>query len=131
VCAIYGYFEPGRRVDGGVALLSKMADVLRHRGPDGEGAYVAPSFGFGHLRLALVGGPEGKQPLAGCVGSDIKVVCAGEIFNHAELRRSLESEGHIFNASSDCETIAHLFEKEGIACLRRLNGQFAIAIWDQ
>ncbi len=130
MCAIAGYFDRGASPSPGrEAALRTMLSVQRHRGPDGQGLYVEPGVGLAHARLALVGGPDGRQPLASEDGN-VRVACAGEIFNHEELRRELEHKGHRFSTSSDCEVVAHLYEECGMDFLSRLNGQFAIALWD-
>jgi asparagine synthase (glutamine-hydrolysing) len=128
MCAIYGYFTPSRKTENGQKVLDGMGEALKHRGPDGTGSYATPEFGFGHARLAIIGAQNGAQPFE---AGRTRAVVAGEIFNYVELRKELEAEGRRFRTLSDGEVVAHLFEKEGIDCLERLNGQFAIAIWDE
>ncbi len=130
MCAIAGYFDKNAPPARQEALLSAMLSVQRHRGPDGQGTHVESGVGLAHARLALVGGSGGRQPLASEDGH-VRVVCAGEIFNHAELRQELERKGHRFSGASDCEVVAHLYEECGMDFLSRLNGQFAIALWDR
>lgn len=120
--------------------LRRMTDVLRHRGPDDEGTYVAdlrlrpgrevsPGVALGHRRLAIIAVAGGHQPLANEDGS-VWVVFNGEIYNFRELRRRLEGAGHRFATHSDTETLVHLYEDEGPRFLEFLNGMFALAIWD-
>ncbi len=107
-----------------------MTRTLVHRGPDGEGyEYPAPHVGFGHRRLSIIDLEGGRQPLSNEDGT-VWITFNGEIFNYRELREELEAKGHTFKTASDTEVIVHLFEEEGIDCAKRLNGQFAFAIWD-
>ncbi|MFZ1932643.1 MAG: asparagine synthase (glutamine-hydrolyzing) [Thermoguttaceae bacterium] len=122
------------------ATLQRMIDVLRHRGPDGEGTYVAEgrvqpgggvaaSVALGHRRLAIIDVACGQQPLSNEDGS-IWIVFNGEVYNFRDLRRRLEGAGHQFRTQSDTEAIVHLYEEEGPEFVRHLNGMFALAIWD-
>ncbi len=122
------------------ATLQRMIDVLRHRGPDGEGVYVAegriqpgngvaPSVALGHRRLAIIDVTCGQQPLSNEDGS-VWIVFNGEIYNFRDLRHRLEGAGHQFRTQSDTETIVHLYEQEGPEFVTHLNGMFALALWD-
>jgi asparagine synthase (glutamine-hydrolysing) len=118
-----------------VTLLKKMCSVLASRGPDDEGLYVnSPSkfqAGLGHRRLSIIDLSEaGHQPMSN-ESQTIWIVCNGEIYNFKDLRANLESKGHIFKSRSDTEVIIHLYEEEGIDCVRKLYGMFAFAIWDK
>ena len=106
-----------------------MTEILRHRGPDDDGFFLAPGIGLGFRRLSIVDLHTGKQPIANEDGS-IVVVCNGEIYNHVELRRRLAAAGHRFSSASDVEVIAHLYEDHGADFVRHLRGMFAIALWD-
>jgi asparagine synthase (glutamine-hydrolysing) len=108
---------------------ARMTDALRHRGPDGEGACRIGPASLIHTRLAIIDVEGGDQPL---VSEDrsVTTVVNGEIYNHKELRAELEAEGHRFATRSDCEVIVHLYERDGLECVRRLNGIFAFALWD-
>ncbi len=85
---------------------------------------------MGHARLSIIDLAGGNQPLGNEDGS-LWIVFNGEIFNYIELRPELERRGHHFSTSSDTEVILHLYEDYGVECLKYLNGQFAIALWDQ
>jgi len=106
-----------------------MAGQLRHRGPDGVGLYVDGSFGMVAARLAVIDLEGGDQPLSNEDGT-LWVMQNGEVYNHLELRAALERRGHRFSTACDTEVIAHAYEEWGPACLDRLNGDFALAVWD-
>ena len=107
-----------------------MAGELRHRGPDGTGLYLDGRFGMVNTRLAIVDLVAGDQPLATEDGR-YWVMQNGEIYNWIELRQELRALGHRFTTTSDTEVIAHAYEEWGAECLSRLNGDFAIAVWDR
>jgi asparagine synthase (glutamine-hydrolysing) len=106
-----------------------MASRLAHRGPDGAGTYSDGCAALGHTRLSVVDLVGGRQPMANEDGS-LRIVYNGEIYNHRDLRRDLVSRGHRYRTESDTETILHLYEEEGEACVERLRGMFAFAVWD-
>jgi asparagine synthase (glutamine-hydrolysing) len=131
MCGIVGIVSLAPRDAGvDVARLRLMRDTLRHRGPDGAGLHVEGGVGLGHRRLSIVDVNGGSQPMANEDGS-IWIVFNGEIYNHAALRPGLEQKGHRYRTRSDTETILHLYEDEGEACVERLQGMFAFAIWDR
>ena len=140
MCGIAGavWNDPGKTVEG--ATLQRMIDVLRHRGPDGEGVYTAegrlqpggdfsPGVALGHRRLAIIDVAGGQQPLAN-EDDTVWIVFNGEIYNFRDLRRRLEGAGHRFRTHSDTEAIVHLYEDEGPEFVTHLNGMFALALWD-
>ena len=106
-----------------------MRDVITHRGPDDAGLYVDSHAALAHRRLSIVDLAAGHQPLANEV-DHVWIVFNGEIYNHAALRPALESAGHRYRTKSDTETIVHAYEEWGDACVERLRGMFAFAIWD-
>ncbi len=110
------------------SLIQAMADSLAHRGPDGEGYFVEGPVALGHRRLAIIDVAGGAQPIRNESGT-LWLICNGEIYNHIELRRELVGR-HQFRSNSDNEVILHLFEEMGPACVEKLNGMFAFAIWD-
>lgn len=127
----------------GIAALSMQANIserdvrsmlppLRHRGPDGHGVYIAPSqrIGLGHTRLSVIDLAGGAQPIHN-EDSSVWVSFNGEIFNYLELRADLSKRGHCFYTDSDTEVIVHAYEEYGDAFVQQLNGQFAIALWDE
>ncbi|MCH8807934.1 MAG: asparagine synthase (glutamine-hydrolyzing) [Planctomycetes bacterium] len=111
--------------------LRTMAAQLVHRGPDDEGVFVDQRgrCGLAFRRLAIIDIAGGHQPLCNEDGT-VWVVFNGEIYNFRELRAELEHEGHQFKSQCDSEVIVHLYESHGEQCFERLDGMFAIAIWD-
>ncbi len=112
-----------------------MTAALRHRGPDDEGIYVNNAsyahVGLGHRRLRIIDlSKRGRQPLWN-EDHTICMVFNGEIFNFQNLRSELESRGHRFFSNTDCETVIHLYEEEGVDGFRNLIGMYAFAIWDE
>ena len=109
--------------------IRQMLAMLRHRGPDEFGMLLNREIGLGSARLSIIDLSGGSQPISN-EDDSLWIVFNGEIFNYIELRAELEGRGHRFRTSSDTEVILHLFEESGPQCLERMNGQFAIAIWD-
>lgn len=109
--------------------VRRMATVLVHRGPDGEGFHFGESIGLAHRRLSIIDLEGGKQPLCNEDGT-IWVTFNGEIYNYVELRQQLVQKGHQFKTSSDTEVIVHLYEEKGDEFISLLRGMFAIALWD-
>jgi asparagine synthase (glutamine-hydrolysing) len=110
--------------------LRQMLAMLRHRGPDEFGILLDSEAGLGNARLSIIDLSGGSQPIAN-EDESLWIVFNGEIFNYLELRAELEPRGHRFRTSSDTEVILHLYEEFGPGCLEKMNGQFAIAIWDK
>ena len=111
-------------------LVSRMADEIRHRGPDQHGVYCCDSVSLGHRRLSIIDLSEhGRQPMFNEDGS-VCLVFNGEIYNFADLREELEARGHRFDGHSDSEVIVHAYEEYGTEALHKLRGMFAFAIWD-
>ena len=109
--------------------ILEMSKKLRHRGPDWSGIYDASNAVLSHERLAIVDPTSGNQPL---ISPSKKLILAanGEIYNHRALRSTCDSE-YQFQTESDCEVILALYEKEGKDFVKKLNGIFAFAIYDQ
>jgi asparagine synthase (glutamine-hydrolysing) len=130
MCGIFGYWDRGRRPMED-RLLEVMGHKLRHRGPDDEGIRHQPQRGvaLGSKRLSIIDIAGGHQPFVSDDGQ-VAVVQNGEIFNYVELAAELRAQGVQLRSRSDTEVLLRLYEREGIACLRRLNGMFAIAIDD-
>jgi asparagine synthase (glutamine-hydrolysing) len=110
--------------------LSRAARSIAHRGPDDEGLHLDGPVGLAHRRLSIIDLSEaGHQPMTNEDGT-IWLTYNGEIYNYRELRRLLEARGHRFVSHTDSEVLVHGYEEWGIRMLRRLNGIFALAIWD-
>jgi asparagine synthase (glutamine-hydrolysing) len=107
-----------------------MRDVITHRGPDDRGLFIDHNVGLGHRRLSIVDVSRGHQPMTN-EDATLHITYNGEIYNHADYRESLEANGHVYNTHCDTETILHLYEEHGAACVDYLRGMFAFAIWDQ
>ena len=107
-----------------------MCRSFAYRGPDDQGIVVSPPIGLGHRRLSIIDlTSAARQPMSN-EGGDIWICFNGEIYNYQELASSLHIKGHSFKSQSDFEPIIHLYEEEGISCLKHLNGMFAFALWD-
>ncbi len=128
MCGIAGIFDlKGKPVDQRDVI--NMTARLTHRGPDGTGSYVEGPIALGHARLAVIDVAGGAQPIFN-EDQSIAVVCNGEIYNFQEIRDALLKKGHVFSTRSDTEVIVHLYEEEGIDCIKRFRGMFAFALWD-
>src|ERR1041385_53173 len=108
MCGIVGFVNmaPGT---GSEAVLRRMADRIRHRGPDDAGSYIDGCAFLGHRRLSIVDVAGGHQPMSNRSGS-VWTIYNGEVFNHAELRPALEKAGYQYDSRSDTETILHAYE---------------------
>jgi asparagine synthase (glutamine-hydrolysing) len=106
-----------------------MCDAITHRGPDDQGYFFDGNVGLGMRRLSIIDIAGGRQPVHN-ENRTIWTVFNGEIYNYYALRNELESRGHRFYTNSDTETIVHLYEEFGDDFVTRLNGMFAIALWD-
>ena len=107
-------------------LLTAMVSTLAHRGPDEFGMYRDDQAGMSHARLSLIDLASGQQPMLNADGSHV-VVFNGEIYNHVELRRELETRGHRFVSTSDTEVVLQAYEAWGPSCIDRFNGMWAFA----
>jgi len=110
-------------------LLRRMIEVLHHRGPDDKGFFTERGVGLANARLSIIDLPGGHQPLANEDGT-VHVTYNGEIYNFQELRQELQKLGHSFKTQSDTEVIVHGYEQYGEHFVTKLNGMFAIALWD-
>jgi len=129
MCGICGIVARDARAPVDRNTIERMMRVLRHRGPDAEATVVDGPAGLGHTRLSIIDlSDAGRQPMTNEDGR-YSIVFNGEIYNYLELREQLSSR-HTFRSRTDTEVILHLFEDEGPACVRLLNGMFAFAIWD-
>jgi asparagine synthase (glutamine-hydrolysing) len=129
MCGIAGLIGFHKSRDS-VGILNKMLQTISYRGPDESGIYHSQFAALGNVRLSIIDIESGQQPLSDYSGR-YWIVFNGEIFNYKELRKDLESKGCQFKTKSDTEVLVQLYSNYGSKCLRMLNGQFALAIWDK
>ncbi len=130
MCGLTGIFHPDAQGVIDAALLRRMNDAIAYRGPDGDGFHVEPGVGLGHRRLSIVDVAGGGQPMFN-EDNTVVIVFNGEIYNFPELRPELQALGHVFRNRCDTEAVIHAWESWGPACLQRLHGMFAFALWDR
>ena len=130
MCGICGKLNFDREASVSPELVKSMADAIYHRGPDDDGYYFSGSVGLGFRRLSIIDLATGHQPISNEDGS-VWIVFNGEIYNYQELREFLKTKGHIFKTNTDTEVIVHLYEEFGEACVEKLRGMFAFAIWNE
>jgi asparagine synthase (glutamine-hydrolysing) len=128
MCGIGAILDPAGAT--GPEGAQRIVEALRHRGPDGDAIRRIGPVALAHTRLAIIDVQGGDQPLDSEDGQ-ITAIVNGEIYNHLELRAALEQRGHRFATRSDSEVVVHAYEEHGLDCVRRLNGIFAFALWDE
>lgn len=128
MCGIFGYFSKDHKMRD-LALIKKMGDSIEYRGPDGQGIFNSSGVAIGNQRLAILDIEHGQQPF---YSNDKKIVVVqnGEIFNHVEIAAELENTPYRCVTHCDTEVILRLYERDGISSISKLNGMFAIAIYD-
>ena len=126
MCGIAGYH--GLSAD--TALLERMNDCIRHRGPDGEGVLTDGFCGLAHRRLSIIDVAHGQQPMETADGRFV-LIYNGEVYNYLDLRRELEGLGRTFRTDSDTEVVLEAFAEWGPSSFDRLNGMFGLAFWDR
>ena len=129
MCGICGQFNFGNHAPVRRSDIEAMTKSIVHRGPDDEGYFIAGPLGFGFRRLSIIDLSGGHQPMSDQERS-VWVIFNGEIYNFPELKRELQSHGHVFRTNSDTEVIIHGYKHWGDEVLNRLNGMFGVAIWD-
>lgn len=130
ICGVLHFDRSSQSVD--EALLRRMTEKIAHRGPDSDGIYISPqkNLGFGFRRLAIVDlSAAANQPMCNEDGT-VWIIFNGEVYNHAKLRPALEAAGHRYKSRSDTETLIHAYEEYGPEFVQKLEGMFAIALWD-
>jgi asparagine synthase (glutamine-hydrolysing) len=110
--------------------VQSMCDAMTHRGPDDDGYYTSSDVGLGMRRLSIIDIDGGHQPVHN-EDRSVWVVFNGEIYNFKSLRSLLQRQGHRFYTDTDTEVIVHLYEQYGEACVEKMRGMFAFAIWDE
>ncbi|MBI3010604.1 MAG: asparagine synthase (glutamine-hydrolyzing) [Candidatus Omnitrophica bacterium] len=130
MCGIAGRLNHDRTCPVDAGLLRRMIDTLVHRGPDDGGIWTQGPIGLASRRLAIIDlSPQGHMPMVSADGM-AWIVFNGEIYNFQELRAELITKGYCFRSRTDTEVVVHLYQAYGVACLGRLRGMFAFAIWD-
>lgn len=130
MCGIAGFLHFEQQRPAEYTTIKRMAEVIAHRGPDGEGFYVTGPLAMGHRRLSIIDLKTGDQPMFS-KDKRLAIVYNGEIYNYIELREELSSLGHVFKTDSDTEVILNAYSQWGEDCQQRFNGMWAFAIWDQ
>ena len=151
MCGITGIFHLNNSKTIDPILLSEMTDSIKHRGPDDHGYWFCNTktnnniltreinsisnnsfnLAFGHRRLSILDlSPLGHQPMSNKDGS-VWITYNGEVYNYIELKEELISKGYVFNTGTDTEVIISAYEEWGEDCVKKFNGMFAFAIWDQ
>ena len=130
MCGIVGFTTPGQDPAAAKKIVQGMADLIRHRGPDGEGCYADGTAALGHRRLSVIDLAGGGPPVLNEDGT-LVVVFNGEIYNYKTLRARLQQRGHTFATDSDTEVLLHGYEEWGRDLPCRLRGMFAFAVWDR
>ena len=130
MCGIAGFLNWGSESE-----LARMTDLQKHRGPDDRGTWTGRvrdggSVGLGSRRLAILDlSTAGHMPMSTPDGR-LTIVYNGEVYNYRQIRNELEAKGYRFRSTTDTEAILYLFQEYGAESVRRLNGMFALAIWD-
>ena len=129
MCGIFGYFDKGQE-NLSSEKVSQMGQAIFHRGPDDSGVFEGQGIAIGNQRLSIIDINGGHQPFFS-EDEQVVVVQNGEIYNFIELKEELQAQGVQFQTQSDTEIILKGFEQEGIDFVSKLNGMFAIAIYDR
>lgn len=127
MCGVAGLMT-GHKIEH--SILQDMVDSIKYRGPDDTGYYMDEYIGLGHTRLSIMDPQNGQQPTMN-EDESIVVIFNGEIYNFLTLRKALQEKGHLLRNNSDTAILPHLYEEYGLHMFEKLNGQFAIALWDK
>lgn len=130
MCGISGLFDTQGLRSYDRALVSRINNIQAHRGPDEDDLHLEPGLALGHRRLSVIDLATGQQPQFNADAS-VGIVFNGEIYNFQELVPELKALGYVFRTRSDTEVIVHAWSAWGTACVHRLRGMFAFAIWDR
>jgi asparagine synthase (glutamine-hydrolysing) len=130
MCGITGIFDTRGSREIQREVLHRMNESQLHRGPDDGSLHLEPGLGMGHRRLSIIDISTGQQPLHSADGS-VVIVFNGEIYNYQALMAELKALGHVFRTKSDTEVIVNAWRAWGEACVKRLRGMFAFALWDR
>ena len=132
MCGIAGWVNFSESLKSNSKIIKKMTDILERRGPDSEGIYESENVLLGHRRLIVVDPEGGEQPMIKIInGNKYVLVYNGELYNTEELRKSLLEEGYFFDSYSDTEVLLMSYIAWGVNCIKKFNGIFAFAIYDE
>ncbi|WP_195262480.1 asparagine synthase (glutamine-hydrolyzing) [Clostridium sp. 1001275B_160808_H3] len=132
MCGITGFVNFKGSIKNNIKTLKEMTDTLINRGPNAEGTYISNNVMFGHRRLIVVDPEGGKQPMKKVVnGKEYVVVYNGELYNTEDLRKELINDGYTFEGYSDTEVLLTSYIRWGLDCIKKFNGIFAFAIYDE
>ncbi|MYL18424.1 asparagine synthase (glutamine-hydrolyzing) [Halobacillus litoralis] len=131
MCGIVGWVDSDSRTEGKASILDRMAETLRHRGPDDYQTWIHESAAFGHQRLIVVDPDGGRQPMVRTARDEQFVLCYnGELYNTEDIRSVLKSKGWSFASHSDTEVLLISYIEWGPDCVDHLNGIFAFSVWE-
>ncbi len=130
MCGISGIFDTQGTRAYSRELIVRINDAQAHRGPDEHDVHLEPGLALGHRRLSVIDLAAGQQPLFNQAGT-VGIVFNGEIYNYRDLTDELKALGYHFRTRSDTEVIVHAWSAWGEACVHRLRGMFAFALWDR
>lgn len=131
MCGITGWIDWRSDLTQHSSVLVDMTETMSLRGPDASGTWLSRHCALGHRRLSVMDPANGAQPMTRTKGDiSYTIVYNGEIYNAIELRKELERRGYTFSTSCDTEVLLLSYIEWGRACLDRLNGIFAFAIWN-
>ena len=132
MCGIAGWVNFSESLKSNSKIIKKMTDILERRGPDSEGIYESENVLLGHRRLIVVDPEGGEQPMIKIInGNKYVLVYNGELYNTEEVRKSLLEEGYFFDSYSDTEVLLMSYIAWGVNCIKKFNGIFAFAIYDE
>ena len=129
MCGICGLYNMQNKTKVDPGLVDRMLEKIKHRGPDGQNKFFRDNVCLGFNRLSFIDLTGGMQPIEN-EDSTVVMVCNGEIFNFRELKEELIAKGHVFRTGTDTEVVVHLYEEYGEEFPKKLNGQFAAAVYD-
>ena len=129
MCGIAGIYKASIDSSDSPEILKRMLARIQHRGPDESGIFMGQNVALGNVRLSIIDLATGQQPISDAEGI-FWIVFNGEVFNYIELKEELEARGHKFQTTCDTEVVLHLYMEYGAGCLQKMNGQFALAIWN-
>jgi asparagine synthase (glutamine-hydrolysing) len=126
MCGIFGILSSNQNH---FEFAENQLSVIQHRGPDEKGSWSNDNVFLGNCRLSIIDLVRGSQPIFN-ENRTCCIVYNGELYNFLDLRPILEAKGYKFRTHSDTEVVLHAYEEWGVECLKRFNGMFAFAIWD-